>query len=215
MPATSCWSRSRHQGSVGAPMTMLRRICLLFSAVAASAVATAAAIGFSVTPASAAAPGLCGVIPVLCPPTTPPKTAPPTTAPPATTTPPTTARPTVTTAVRKAASTAARVVAPAVASVGGRGLSAPASEMDLPALGGTDAAAPQLAPAAAPTFAATSPQTVLSGLVGATGSPLGHMPSYHSRLRLALSVLVLLIAAVAAAQLPESRRAPQPEEPAI
>jgi len=198
-------------------MTMPRRFCMLLAALAATAVATAVAIGFSVASAGAAAPGLCGVVPVLCPPTTPPRTAPPTTVArvaPATTTAPTTAHAPLTPVVKKAASTAARANAPAVASVGAGGLSVNAADIGVPALASNDAAAPELAPAGAPASIRAPTPTALSGLVGAAANPLRGLPDYHSRMRIALSVLVLLVAAVAAAQLPESRRSPQRKPPA-
>jgi hypothetical protein len=224
VPATSYWSRSHLQGSVGAPMTMLRGARLLFTTLAAGTLATASLVGLTVSSAGAVSrAGVCTLLPVLCPPTTPPKTAPPTTKAPVVTAPPSTAHvpPTVAATAAAKATTKATATAlhgsaqPAVASVGAGVLPpAVAAPADLGA--GSDAAAPQLAPAsalAAGNTTATTTSSSFSGLVGATQNPLTGLPSKHSRLRLVLSLFVFLIAAIAAAQIPESRRSPRPALP--
>jgi hypothetical protein len=47
-------------------------------------------------------------------------------------------------------------------------------------------------------------------LPGLVGSARG-LPDHHASARIALSVLVLIVAVVAAAQLPASRRLPRPQ----
>jgi hypothetical protein len=77
----------------------------------------------------------------------------------------------------------------------------------MPALS-ADAAAPELAVTAAPTttvFTGVAP--AFSGFVGVTTPGL---PNDHKTGRVALSILVLLVAAVATAQIPPSRRSPRP-----
>ena len=162
----------------------------------------AAVIGFAAAPASAATgPGLCAVLPALCPPTTKAPTKPPvTTAPPTTASKaaarPTTTRPaTTTTIVVHGASSLGSGQLPAGAA-GGAGLGDAAPQL-APDMG------PQLAGSPAPaTTVATLPGHAFSGLVGASGG----LPSDHSRAREALSIVVVLIAVLAAAQLPASRR---------
>jgi hypothetical protein len=81
----------------------------------------------------------------------------------------------------------------------------------------SDAAAPQLAPVAGTAIGDTTATTASSaysgGVLGATQNPLTGLPDKHSRLRLGLSLVVFLIAAIAAAQIPESRRSPRPAPP--
>jgi hypothetical protein len=65
---------------------------------------------------------------------------------------------------------------------------------------------PQLAGSPAPTTTlVTLPAEAFSGLAGAGRG----VPSDHSKAREALSVVVVLIAVLAAAQLPASRRSPR------
>lgn len=175
-----------------------------------------------VTPASADLKSAGCILLILCPPTTP-ATTPPTTHAPVTTAPPTTAaRPTTTAPAAKRSTTPAttgRVTATRPA-VGAGGVAAPsAGPIDLPALGtGSDPAAPQLAGTSAPTttVAANAPLVSLvpltpSGLVGTARG----LPDDHARVRVLLSILALLIAAVAVAQLPSRRRTPQADTDAL
>jgi hypothetical protein len=198
-------------------MTMLRWIRLVGLAATGGLLASMVVLWSGVSTAGATSrDGLCTLLPALCPPTTkttpttkaPVTTAPPTTKAPATTPPATTKPATGTTAAATQRSTTANRSGPAVASVGAAGLSAPAmAPSDMPALG-ADAAAPELAVTAAPTTTVfTRVPPALSGLVGTTTAGL---PNDHKSLRVALSILVLLVAAVAAAQLPPSRRSPRP-----
>lgn len=185
-------------------MHLLRGIRLLGLSVAAGFLASTALLAGNVPTAGAAQPGLCPLLPILCPPTTVAK-APATTTAPATTAPPKTAAPTT----GRPPPTTARTTATnrntsAVASVGDGAL--PASPADAGAAAASaDDAAPQLAglPTATtiPLTMAPAPGAV-SGLVGASKG----LPNDRSTLRVALSLLVLLVAAVAAAQLPASRR---------
>ena len=189
-------------------MPRLRWIRLVGISVATGIVAGTAVLGWAAPPASAASPGLCTLLPALCPPAAPATTkpAPATTAPPKTT-PPTTARaPAITAATTPRTTTASRN-ASAVSSVGAGVL--PPSVAAVP--GSTpDDAVPELAglPTTSTTAisaASVAPQA-LSGLGGATSG----LPNDHSTLRVLLSLVVLLIAAVAVAQLPASRRLPRP-----
>jgi hypothetical protein len=202
-------------------MTMLRWIRLVGVAATAGLLASTAALWAGASPAGATSrDGLCTLLPALCPPTT--KTTPTTAA--ATTTPPTTKAPVTTppgatkaatgsTAASTQRSTTANRSQPAVASVGAAGLPAPAlAPADMPALG-ADAAAPELAVTATPTTTALTGPPAFSGFVGVSAPGL---PNAHKTLRIALSILVLVVAAVATAQLPASRRSPRPagESPA-
>jgi len=187
----------------------LARVVVL--ALASGTLVLTAAFWTGASPAGAASTTpatTCGILGLLCPPTTPAK-APVTTAPPTTvrqTTSTTTAKKPVTTAT-----TATQSRQPTgVASVGVAGLPL-AGVGNIPALGADPASAPQLAgtASATTTTVAAAPPTILtprvvSGLVGATGG----LPNDHATLRIVLSVLALLIAGVAAAQLPASRRSP-------
>jgi hypothetical protein len=198
-------------------MTMLRWIRLVGLAAIGGLVACTAVLWSGVSPAGATSrDGLCTLLPALCPPSTtkttpttaPATTAPPTTKAPVTTPPVTTKAATGSTAAATQRSTTANRSGPALASVGAAGLPAPAqAPSDMPALG-ADAAAPQLAVTAAPaTTVFTRLPPAFSGLVATTTPGL---PNEHKTLRVALSILVLLVAAVATAQLPASRRSPRP-----
>ena len=198
----------------------------VLGALAASSVATVAVVAFTVTPARAdTSATVCTLLPILCPPTTKPK-PPPTTSPPTTTAPAATTAPTAAATHASTARTTAKSVSAAPAkkaapaSVGTPGLLLPASgALDLPA---DNATAPQLATVAVPATAVPTTAVPallgtlpLSGLVGATQNPVSGLPSDHGPVRVALSLLVLVIAAVAAAQLPQSRRHPRPDEPLL
>ena len=197
-------------------MSTMRWIRLVGLAVASGALASTAVLWQAFSPAGATSNAPPCLLPILCPPPTAPKApsttkAPPTTT--ATTAPSSTARTTATTAAARRPATTNR--ATPAASVGAPSVAAPAlGPADLPALGtGSDAAAPLLAGASAPStiLGPSSPSPALSGLVGTTKG----LPNDHSQARLVLSILVLLIAATAAAQLPASRRFPRSDDDAL
>lgn len=175
--------------------------------IAAGLLASTAVLAGSVSTAGAAQPGLCPLLPILCPPTTVAK-APPTPVPATTASPKTAAPTTVRPPVATARTTAANRNTSAVASVGDGAL--PALQADTgAAAASTDDAAPQLAglprPSTIPLTVAPPPAAV-PGLVGASKG----LPNDRSTLRVGLSLVVLLVAAVAAAQLPAARRSPGP-----
>jgi len=151
--------------------------------------------------------GSCLLPGILCPTTTLPRPTATTSAP--TTAPPTTHPTTATTAVtKKSTATTSPKKSTSGPSVGVAGLPVTGS-INLPAIGtDTVPAAPQLAGTPSPTVSTVlySPPTVLSGLVGTT---TGGLPNDHATLRITLSVLALVIAAVALAQLPGYRRSPR------
>jgi hypothetical protein len=184
-------------------MRLLRGIRFLALLLATGALATTALGLADARPAAAApSPGLCTLLPVLCPTTTTPTTKPAatTTKPPATT-PPTTARPAVRATVAARTSTVNQGTG-GVSSVGDGVLPAPAAAVEGPV---GDDAAPQLAVTPSPSSTVvTFPLPDLSGLVGTTAG----LPDDHARLRIGLSLVVLLIGIVALAQLPASRRSP-------
>lgn len=190
-------------------------------ACASGALVAAAVLWVGAGPASAVAAAVpCTPIVILqplCPKTTvPPTTVPPTTAPPTTKAPATT-RPTssATTAPKKAAAkaTSSRAASPA-ASVGDGALptSAPGA-VDLPAIGsGADAVAPQLAgTATSSTTQVVAGVPVVQPQLSVVGNVKG-LPDDHSGLRILLSILTALVAAVAVAQVPASRRIPRPDD---
>ncbi len=197
-------------------MSMRGRIPILGLAVAVTALAASAGLWLVARPAAALPrAGICLPILQTCP--TTPKTVTTTKAPTTTVATPTTSK-----AVRSTASTTAARTATAATTtttrkastqpaIGAGALPATAAlPNDLSGLGaGVDPAAPQLAAPAPPgTTASGVVPLVLPGLVGTTARGL---PDDHAAARIALSGLVLLIALVAAAQLPKSRRSPRPK----
>jgi hypothetical protein len=192
-------------------MSMLRTIRRVGLAVAAGALVSLAGLWLTAAPARASAgAGVCiPLLPQTCTTTTKPTTT--TTKAPATTTPPTTAKAThstTTTTAPRATTTVVRRT-PGVASVGAGGPPAPSSAGDPSALGtGVDPAAPQLAVTAPPTTTAVriAPPVALPAVAG--GAPGSR--NDHASARLALSLLVVVVALVAVAQFPVSRRSPRP-----
>jgi hypothetical protein len=188
-------------------MPRLPRFAML--AVAGATLAMALMLGGALSPAAASPrAGSCLLPGILCPTTTVPRTV--TTTAPVTTVPPTTHPTTATTAApnKTTATTSPKKSSSSQPSVGVAGLPVTGS-INLPAIGAdTVPAAPQLAGTPTPTVSTVlySPPTVLSGLVGATTRGL---PNDHATLRIALSLLALVIAAVALAQVPGSRRSPR------
>ncbi|MGH9126576.1 MAG: hypothetical protein ACRDZ8_17880 [Acidimicrobiales bacterium] len=185
----------------------VRRVLLL--AATSALFAAVAAIGSSVGAAAANPTGGC-LLGIICAPTTtaphPATTTPPATAPPPS---PTTARATATTAARSTATTRAptRNVQP---SVGVSGLPVSGS-VNLPAIGtASDPVAPQLA--GTPDGPSTSSTTLLTEALPpafhSIAAPAG-LPNDHRTLRIVLSVMALLVAALALGQLPGSRRRPR------
>jgi hypothetical protein len=191
------------------------RLRLLLCAVAGGVLAGAAMVGFGVTAASATPQDLCQLLPALCPTTTVPK-APPTTHASLATTAPTPAPPATTHPAGSTATTkpAPRRVIPQP-SVGAAGLAVPQGPAEMPSLGTTDPPAPLLAATAIPSITPTTDPSALSGLVGAAGESASGTRSANAALRIALSMLALVIAGLATAQLPESRRTPRSEDPAF
>jgi hypothetical protein len=186
-------------------LTMARCWRLVISAASAGALLGLGGLVVSAAPAHAAAP--CSTLlgqPILCP-------TPPTTRPPATTattrTPATTKAPatTKTAATTKPATTIARAVTPVI----GVGPSAaslpvgldqvPAPSADAPQLAGTPPAGP------GPTLPVADPGAP-SGVAAVTGPASAGLPDHHAPIRILLSLLTIVIAAVAVAQLPASRR---------
>jgi hypothetical protein len=193
------------------PMPMMRTIRLVGFALGAGALASVAVLWLGVIPARAAArTGICiPLLPSTCPTTTVATTPPTTKAPPtttATTVPPKTGHPASTVAGTSRTTAPRRTTA--APSVGAAGLPAlPAGTGDPLLATGADPSAPQLAGTPAPSspaVATTSP--ALSGLVGATKG----LPNDHATVRIVLSIGGLLVAALAIAQLPASRRSPRP-----
>jgi hypothetical protein len=193
-------------------MMMTRHVPLILRVLAGGALVTVAVLWAGTGPAAASAAAPCTPIVILqplCPKTTTPSTmAPPTTAPP-TTKAPTTTRPSssAATATKK---TAAQSTSGRATSVGDGSPSVPAAgAIVLPSLGsGADAVAPQLAAPSTTTALAGVPevqpeQSVLTSVKG--------LPNDHATARIILSLLTVLVAALALAQLPASRRTPQPD----
>jgi hypothetical protein len=190
-------------------MEMMRRfVQLVLRAFAGVALLSGAVLWAGSRPAVAAPCTPIVLLQILCPKTTaPPTTAAATSAPP-TTKALVTGHPTspATSSAKKsvASKTSARAV-----SVGDPGLPASVPGVVTPSLSsGADAVAPQLAGTAAPTTSsavADAPvaQSRLS-VVGEVG-----LPNDHATLRIVLSLLTALVAGVALAQLPASRRRPR------
>jgi len=193
-------------------MMMTRHVRLILQVLAGGALMTGAVLWAGAGPAAAAgATAPCTPIVLLqplCPKTTTPVTmAPPTTAPPTTKAPTTTRPPSTATATKKAPAQSSAGRATPVGD-GGQPVSG-AGAIVLPSLGsGAAAVAPQLAAPSTTTALAGVPefepqQSVVSNING--------LPNDHSTARIILSLLTALVAAVALAQLPASRRTPQPD----
>jgi hypothetical protein len=191
-----------------------RLFALTLGALASTAVLWLGAAPAGAVPGASLQAVAC--IPLLqkCPPPTTATTKPAVTTVPLTTVLTTTTRPktsTPTTAAVRATTTTTARNTPGVASVGAPGVpSAALAPGDLAGLAtGADPAAPQLAGIPAPAPSATVVVTIPPALSGLVGTDRG-LPNDHASLRLALSVVVLLVAGVAVAQLPTSRRFPRP-----
>ena len=180
-------------------------------ALAAASFLAAAVLLWSAGPASAAGgSGVCNLLPGLCPTSTVPKTT-TTKAPP-----PTTAKPpAVTPATHPAAATTTATTAKQTVVqqpvIGAAGVPSP---VDLPSLGAGDQTAPALAnPQTSSTAPVVFAPLPVPGLVGSAAGTAAGLPDDHSALRIAFALLVLVIAGVAIAQLPASRRSPRANRP--
>lgn len=178
---------------------------MLVLSVSCGALAAMGALVLAAPSAVAAPPPnpICVLLPALCPPTTPAPTAPPTTKAATTTVPAptTTAARTTTTKTPTTTKKATSLSSSGRASVGAAGVSV----TDLtPVAASADSPAPELAVSNTSTPPAVAPRAAALGTLSGPAGP----PSRHSGLRTVLSLIALVFAAVAAAQLPASRRSP-------
>lgn len=188
-------------------------IDLAWRALATASLVAAAVLLWSAAPAGAVeSNGVCTLLPGLCPTTTVAKSTATTAAPPTTAKPPA-ATPTThpSTAATTTTTTAAKKTVVQQPAIGAAGVPAP---VDLPSLGAGDPTAPALAnPPTSSTAPVVFAPLPVPGLVGSAAGTSTGLPDDHSALRIAFALLVMVIAGVAIAQLPASRRSPRPPRP--